>query len=61
MMVSEQELHEWMDSKNMELREALDVGNMESVTFLTDMISRDAKKIASIQRPPPSSVANMVM
>ena len=56
-----QDIHEWMDSKNQEMRDALDVGDMESVSFLTDMISRGAKKVASIQCLPKSSVANMAM
>ena len=61
MPTSEQDIHEWMELKNQELRGALDMGDVESVTCLTDMISRGAKKIATAHRPPPSLVANMVM
>ena len=61
MPTSEQDIHEWMEVKNQELRGALDMGDMESVTCLTDMIPRGAKKIATAHRPPPSSVASMAM
>ena len=40
MPTSEQDIHEWMELKNQELRGALDMGDMESVTCSTDMISR---------------------
>ena len=47
--------------ENQDLRGALDMGDMEHVTCLIDMISRGAKKIATTHRPPQMSVANMVM
>ena len=34
MPTSEQDIHEWMELKNQELRGALDMGDMESVTCL---------------------------
>ena len=46
----QQHIHEWMELNNQELRGVLDMGDMESVTCLTDMISRGAKKIATAHR-----------
>ena len=41
-----------------ELRDALDVGDMESAVTLSGLISRGAAKMASLVHP--SNVANMV-
>ena len=57
---SEQPLREWLESKHFEMQDALDLGDMESVGLLTDLISRGATKIADLSHPP-SVVANMVM
>ena len=60
MPCSEQPLREWLESKHSEMQDALDLGDMESVGLLTDLISRGAKKLADFSNPP-SAVANMVM
>ena len=54
----EQQLSEWLDGMNCELRDALDVGDMESTITLSGLISRGAAKMESLVFP--STVANMV-
>ena len=56
----EQALCEWVDSKMMELRDATDVGDFDSVVALKNLIGRGASKMRSTTRPP-SIVSNMVV
>ena len=55
---TDQQLSEWLDGMNCELRDALDVGDMESAITLSGLISRGAAKKASLV--PPSTVTSMV-
>ena len=55
---TDQQLSEWLDGMNCDLRDALDVGDMESATTLSGLISRGAAKKASLV--PPSTVTSMV-
>ena len=55
---TDQQLSEWLDGMNCELRDAFDVGDMESAITLSGLISRGAAKKASLV--PPSTVASMV-
>ena len=55
----EQALCEWVDSKMMELRDATDVGDLDSVVALTNL-SQGASKMRSATRQP-SIVSNMVV
>ena len=48
---TDQQLSEWLDGMNCELRDALDVGDMESVIMLSGLISRGAAKMASLVFP----------
>ena len=56
----EQALSEWVDSKMMELRDATDVGDLESVVALTNLIGQGASKMRSATRQP-SILSNMVV
>ena len=53
-----QDLHSWLESRQLELRDALDVHDMESVNLLTGLISRGASVLHSLNQP--STVAHMV-
>ena len=55
---NQQDLYSWLESKQLELRDALDVHDMESVNLLTGLISRGASAMNSLLQP--SSVAHMV-
>ena len=55
---NQQDLYSWLESKQLELRDALDVHDMESVSLLTGLISRGASAMNSLLQP--SSVAHMV-
>ena len=55
---NQQDLHSWLEAKQLELRDALDVHDMESVSLLTGLISRGASAMNSLLQP--SSVAHMV-
>ena len=56
---TEQDLGCWLDDKQAELRDALDMGDTESATTITGLISRGLAKLASFSVPP-SAVSNMV-
>ena len=56
----EQALCEWVDSKMMELRDATDVGDLDSVVALTNLIGQGASKMRSATWQP-SIVSNMVV
>ena len=56
----EQALCEWVDSKMLELRDATDVGDLESVITLTKLIGQGASKMRSATRQP-SILSNMVV
>ena len=60
MPCSEQPLRKWLESKHFELKDTHDLGDMESVGLLTDLISPGAKKVGDLSIPP-SAVATMVM
>ena len=53
-----QNLYSWLESRQLELRDALDVHDMESVNLLTGLISRGASVLHSLNQP--STVAHMV-
>ena len=55
---NQQDLHSWLEANQLELRDALDVHDMESVSLLTGLISRGASAMNSLLQP--SSVAHMV-
>ena len=56
----EQAVSEWVDSKMLELRDATDLGDMESVVTLTNLIGQGASKKRSSTRLP-STLSNMVV
>ena len=56
---TEQDLGYWLDDKQAELRDALDMGDTGSATTITGLISRGLAKLASFSVPP-SAVSNMV-
>ena len=56
---TEQDLGCWLDDKQAELRDALDMGDTESAATITGLISRGLAKLASFSVPP-SAVSNMV-
>ena len=56
----EQALCEWVDSKMMELRDATDVGDLESLVALTNLIDQGVCKMRSATRQP-SILSNRVI
>ena len=56
---TEQDLACWPDVRQTELRDALDMADMESASAITSLISRGLAKMASFV-PPPSALSNMV-
>ena len=55
---NQKDLHSWLEAKQLELRDAVDVHDMESVSLLTGLISIGAAAMNSCLKP--SSVAHMV-
>ena len=49
--INQQDLHSWLESKQLELRDVLDVHDMESVSLLTGLISRGAAAMSSYLQP----------
>ena len=56
---TEQELCSWLDDKQLELRDAMDMSDVESATAITGLITRGLAKMASFT-PRPSTLSNMV-
>ena len=56
---TEQDLACWLDERQTELRDALDMADLESASVITSLITRGLAKMASFV-PPPSALSNMV-
>ena len=56
---TEQDLACWLDERQTELRDALDMADLESASAITSLITRGLAKMASFV-PPPSALSNMV-
>ena len=58
---TEQDLCCWLDDKQVELRDALDMADRESAAIITGLISRGLAKLASFSVPPICSVEHGLM